>query len=213
MESSHVMSVIAAQSESDLLYCVSAFERGHTVLIDERVHGHCIIDDYISSPSVVRLSVVTGLCLSTAACHNRTNGFTLFHCQNIWQTVRRYFPTNTMKLLPLGVLVGTTSFGTTITLTKILLFSECFFIQFCMLSLKWPFTSIISNCLFSPWASPLRGLTAFLCVFKLLVLLIWTPLPLLQNDTNRKHYIRSNRPTVSLVDACDVKPQPVDSWV
>lgn len=110
MESSHVMSVIAAQSESDLLYCVSAFERGHTVLIDERVHGHCIIDDYISSPSVVRLSVVTGLCLSTAACHNsllgfpnalidvmtnsdlcccecqnvnRTNGFTLFHCQNI----------------------------------------------------------------------------------------------------------------------------------
>uniref|UniRef100_A0A673GNY4 Armadillo repeat protein deleted in velo-cardio-facial syndrome homolog n=1 Tax=Sinocyclocheilus rhinocerous TaxID=307959 RepID=A0A673GNY4_9TELE len=28
-----------------------------------------------------------------------------------------------------------------------------------------------------------------------------------------KHYIRSNRPTVSLVDACDVKPQPVDSWV
>ncbi|XP_072289181.1 ARVCF delta catenin family member b isoform X11 [Eucyclogobius newberryi] len=35
----------------------------------------------------------------------------------------------------------------------------------------------------------------------------------LKNDTNRKHYIRSNRPTVSLVDACDVKPQPVDSWV
>ncbi|KAM6930574.1 ARVCF delta catenin family member b isoform 3-T3 [Xenentodon cancila] len=35
----------------------------------------------------------------------------------------------------------------------------------------------------------------------------------LQNDTNRKHYIRSNRPAVSLVDACDVKPQPVDSWV
>ncbi|XP_077097066.1 ARVCF delta catenin family member b isoform X16 [Siphateles boraxobius] len=34
-----------------------------------------------------------------------------------------------------------------------------------------------------------------------------------ENDTNRKHYIRSNRPTVSLVDACDVKPQPVDSWV
>ncbi|XP_057206797.1 ARVCF delta catenin family member b isoform X4 [Triplophysa rosa] len=34
-----------------------------------------------------------------------------------------------------------------------------------------------------------------------------------KNDTNRKHYIRSNRPTVSLVDACDVKPQPVDSWV
>ncbi|XP_062874247.1 ARVCF delta catenin family member b isoform X3 [Trichomycterus rosablanca] len=35
----------------------------------------------------------------------------------------------------------------------------------------------------------------------------------LKNDTNRKHYIRSNRPTVSLVDACDAKPQPVDSWV
>ncbi|XP_046871556.1 LOW QUALITY PROTEIN: armadillo repeat protein deleted in velo-cardio-facial syndrome-like [Hypomesus transpacificus] len=33
----------------------------------------------------------------------------------------------------------------------------------------------------------------------------------LKNDTNRTHYIRSNRPTVSLVD--DVKPQPVDSWV
>uniref|UniRef100_A0AAY4BSS3 Armadillo repeat protein deleted in velo-cardio-facial syndrome n=1 Tax=Denticeps clupeoides TaxID=299321 RepID=A0AAY4BSS3_9TELE len=37
--------------------------------------------------------------------------------------------------------------------------------------------------------------------------------PLMQNDTNRKHYMRSNRPGVSLVDACDVKPQPVDSWV
>ncbi|XP_028852467.1 ARVCF delta catenin family member b isoform X10 [Denticeps clupeoides] len=35
----------------------------------------------------------------------------------------------------------------------------------------------------------------------------------LKNDTNRKHYMRSNRPGVSLVDACDVKPQPVDSWV
>ncbi|XP_061907607.1 ARVCF delta catenin family member b isoform X3 [Entelurus aequoreus] len=35
----------------------------------------------------------------------------------------------------------------------------------------------------------------------------------LKNDTSRKHYIRSNRPAVSLVDACDVKPQPVDSWV
>ncbi|XP_075904392.1 ARVCF delta catenin family member b isoform X4 [Nelusetta ayraudi] len=35
----------------------------------------------------------------------------------------------------------------------------------------------------------------------------------LKNDTNRKHFIRSNRPAVSLVDACDVKPQPVDSWV
>nr|XP_057926281.1 ARVCF delta catenin family member b isoform X3 [Doryrhamphus excisus] len=35
----------------------------------------------------------------------------------------------------------------------------------------------------------------------------------LKNDTSKKHYIRSNRPAVSLVDACDVKPQPVDSWV
>uniref|UniRef100_A0A674F1I3 ARVCF delta catenin family member b n=2 Tax=Salmo trutta TaxID=8032 RepID=A0A674F1I3_SALTR len=35
----------------------------------------------------------------------------------------------------------------------------------------------------------------------------------LKNDTNRKHYVRSNRPAVKLVDACDVKPQPVDSWV
>ncbi|XP_077377141.1 ARVCF delta catenin family member b isoform X2 [Festucalex cinctus] len=35
----------------------------------------------------------------------------------------------------------------------------------------------------------------------------------LKNDTSRKHYIRTNRPAVSLVDACDVKPQPVDSWV
>ncbi|XP_051539693.1 splicing regulator ARVCF-like isoform X4 [Myxocyprinus asiaticus] len=35
----------------------------------------------------------------------------------------------------------------------------------------------------------------------------------LKNDTNKKHYIRSNRPAVSLMDACDVKPQPVDSWV
>nr|XP_061804423.1 splicing regulator ARVCF-like [Nerophis lumbriciformis] len=35
----------------------------------------------------------------------------------------------------------------------------------------------------------------------------------LKNDTSRKHYIRSNRPAVSLVDACEVKPQPVDSWV
>nr|XP_061841903.1 splicing regulator ARVCF-like isoform X3 [Nerophis lumbriciformis] len=35
----------------------------------------------------------------------------------------------------------------------------------------------------------------------------------LKNDTSRKLYIRSNRPAVSLVDACDVKPQPVDSWV
>ncbi|XP_064882823.1 splicing regulator ARVCF-like isoform X13 [Oncorhynchus nerka] len=35
----------------------------------------------------------------------------------------------------------------------------------------------------------------------------------LKNETNRKHYVRSNRPAVKLVDACDVKPQPVDSWV
>ncbi|XP_035381887.1 ARVCF delta catenin family member b isoform X1 [Electrophorus electricus] len=35
----------------------------------------------------------------------------------------------------------------------------------------------------------------------------------LKSDSNRKHYIRSNRPTLSLVDACEVKPQPVDSWV
>uniref|UniRef100_A0A4W5MN39 ARVCF delta catenin family member b n=2 Tax=Hucho hucho TaxID=62062 RepID=A0A4W5MN39_9TELE len=35
----------------------------------------------------------------------------------------------------------------------------------------------------------------------------------LKNDTNTKHYVRSNRPAVNLVDACDVKPQPVDSWV
>ncbi|XP_069038279.1 ARVCF delta catenin family member b isoform X9 [Lepisosteus oculatus] len=35
----------------------------------------------------------------------------------------------------------------------------------------------------------------------------------LKNDTNRKNFIRSNRPSVNLVDACDVKPQPVDSWV
>ncbi|KAG5840453.1 hypothetical protein ANANG_G00188980 [Anguilla anguilla] len=35
----------------------------------------------------------------------------------------------------------------------------------------------------------------------------------LKSDSNRKQYIMSNRPTVNLVDACDVKPQPVDSWV
>ncbi|XP_066546198.1 ARVCF delta catenin family member b isoform X4 [Amia ocellicauda] len=35
----------------------------------------------------------------------------------------------------------------------------------------------------------------------------------LKNDTNRKNFLRSNRPSVNLVDACDVKPQPVDSWV
>ncbi|XP_063820803.1 splicing regulator ARVCF isoform X2 [Pseudophryne corroboree] len=35
----------------------------------------------------------------------------------------------------------------------------------------------------------------------------------LKNDSNKKHITRSNRPTVSLVDARDTKPQPVDSWV
>ncbi|XP_048850078.1 ARVCF delta catenin family member b isoform X3 [Brienomyrus brachyistius] len=35
----------------------------------------------------------------------------------------------------------------------------------------------------------------------------------LKNDTNRKQFVRTNRPTVNLVDTCDVKPQPVDSWV
>ncbi|KAJ3603946.1 hypothetical protein NHX12_028687, partial [Muraenolepis orangiensis] len=32
-------------------------------------------------------------------------------------------------------------------------------------------------------------------------------------ENEPKHYIRTNRPAISLVDACDVKPQPVDSWV
>ncbi|XP_058888727.1 splicing regulator ARVCF-like isoform X3 [Acipenser ruthenus] len=35
----------------------------------------------------------------------------------------------------------------------------------------------------------------------------------LKNDTNRKNFIRSNRPSVNLVDACDTEHQPVDSWV
>ncbi|KAJ8380213.1 hypothetical protein SKAU_G00009910 [Synaphobranchus kaupii] len=35
----------------------------------------------------------------------------------------------------------------------------------------------------------------------------------LKSESNRKQYIMSNRPTVNLVDACDAKPQPVDSWV
>ncbi|XP_072565080.1 ARVCF delta catenin family member b isoform X5 [Paramormyrops kingsleyae] len=35
----------------------------------------------------------------------------------------------------------------------------------------------------------------------------------LKNDTNRKQFVRTNRPAVNLVDTCDVKPQPVDSWV
>lgn len=50
-------------------------------------------------------------------------------------------------------------------------------------------------------------------VFFLLFVFPNSSSPWRQNDTNRKHYIRSNRPAVSLVDACDVKPQPVDSWV
>lgn len=40
-----------------------------------------------------------------------------------------------------------------------------------------------------------------------------TPHPVLQNDTNRKNINRSNRASVNLVDARDIKPQPVDSWV
>ncbi|XP_051777233.1 ARVCF delta catenin family member b isoform X11 [Erpetoichthys calabaricus] len=35
----------------------------------------------------------------------------------------------------------------------------------------------------------------------------------LKSDTSRKNYIRNNRPSVNLVEACDTKPQPVDSWV
>ncbi|XP_039188297.1 armadillo repeat protein deleted in velo-cardio-facial syndrome isoform X1 [Crotalus tigris] len=35
----------------------------------------------------------------------------------------------------------------------------------------------------------------------------------LKNDTNRKTLNRSNRPSVTLVDTRDSKPQPVDSWV
>ncbi|XP_018605820.2 armadillo repeat protein deleted in velo-cardio-facial syndrome homolog [Scleropages formosus] len=34
-----------------------------------------------------------------------------------------------------------------------------------------------------------------------------------KNDSNRKFFIRTNKPSVNLVDACDLKPQPVDSWV
>ncbi|KPP70037.1 armadillo repeat protein deleted in velo-cardio-facial syndrome-like [Scleropages formosus] len=33
-----------------------------------------------------------------------------------------------------------------------------------------------------------------------------------KNDSNRKFFIRTNKPSVNLVDACDLKPQPVDSW-
>ncbi|MBN3287416.1 ARVC protein, partial [Polyodon spathula] len=35
----------------------------------------------------------------------------------------------------------------------------------------------------------------------------------LKNDTNRKNFIRSNRPKVNLVDGFDTEHQPVDSWV
>ncbi|XP_039627436.1 ARVCF delta catenin family member b isoform X11 [Polypterus senegalus] len=35
----------------------------------------------------------------------------------------------------------------------------------------------------------------------------------LKSDSSRKNYIRNNRPSVNLVEACDTKPQPVDSWV
>ncbi|XP_075754427.1 splicing regulator ARVCF isoform X1 [Pelodiscus sinensis] len=35
----------------------------------------------------------------------------------------------------------------------------------------------------------------------------------LKNDTNRKNINRSNRASVNLVDAREIKPQPVDSWV
>ncbi|KAL4609668.1 hypothetical protein GN956_G23695 [Arapaima gigas] len=34
-----------------------------------------------------------------------------------------------------------------------------------------------------------------------------------KNESNRKFFIRTNKPSVNLVDACDLKPQPVDSWV
>lgn len=152
----------------------SAFERGQTVLIDEC----CIIDDYISVPSVVHLSVVTGLCISTAACRiylfgfpdalidvmtnsdffrcdcqnvNRTNRLIIFYCHYIWQTLRVYFPSNMMKLLPLGVLVCTTCFCPYISCqTKLC----CFRNGSCMHWLQWPLSSIISHCLFSLWASP-----------------------------------------------------------
>lgn len=123
-----ILWVLSEPSMRVIQFSASAFERSHTVLIDE-----CCI----SVPSVVHLSVVTGLCISTAACRiyllgfpdalidvmtnsdfcrcdcqnvNRTNRLILFYCHNIWQTLRVYFPSNTMKLLPLGVLVGTTCF-------------------------------------------------------------------------------------------------------
>ncbi|XP_014340637.1 ARVCF delta catenin family member b isoform X2 [Latimeria chalumnae] len=35
----------------------------------------------------------------------------------------------------------------------------------------------------------------------------------LKSDTNKKNILRSNRPTVNLLDARETKPQPVDSWV
>ncbi|XP_048860634.1 armadillo repeat protein deleted in velo-cardio-facial syndrome homolog isoform X1 [Brienomyrus brachyistius] len=34
-----------------------------------------------------------------------------------------------------------------------------------------------------------------------------------KNDSNRKFFIRTHKPSVNLVDGCDLKPQPVDSWV
>lgn len=134
MKSSHIMSVIRAQRESDSLFCICIRERPHCAHRWACSRTRCIIDDYISVPSVVCLSFVTGLCISTAACHislldfpnalidvmtnsdscrcdcqnvNRTNRFILFYCHNIWQTLKVYFPTNTMKLLPLGGLAGT----------------------------------------------------------------------------------------------------------
>lgn len=125
----------------------------------------------------------------------------LFCCFNVWWTVRLSpleFGLSALLSIPACTLKYNFSEWLSLPLT----------VQFCMCFLKWPFTSLLTVYF------PLSGLTlAFsLCV--------WTigfadlnSLPPLQNDTNRKHYIRSNRPAVSLVDACDVKPQPVDSWV
>lgn len=139
MESSHITSVIRAQRESDSLFCVCIGERPHCARRWACSWVRCIIDDYISVPSVVCLIIVTGLCISTAACRisllgfpdalidvmtnsdfyrgncqniNRTNRFILFYCHNIWQILRVHFLSNTMKLLPLGVSVGTTRFCT-----------------------------------------------------------------------------------------------------
>lgn len=160
IESSHIMSVIRAQCESDLLYSVCFWKRPHCAHRWACSWTLCIIEDYFSVPSVVRLSIVTGLCISTAACHisllgfpsalidvmtnsdicrwdcqnvNWTNRFILFYRNNIWQTLRAYFPTNTMKLLPLEVLVGTRRLCTLISPWS--KFSEWIFVQFCMHSL------------------------------------------------------------------------------